>query len=153
MAIIGTCVTVLYHRAARNLVLTAEPGTLAAAVALAGLSVIAHILDGKDTEEEMRAMLAGLHFTIDPVGYLISPPSIRLHFPCIFVGLQNTGRLRVEESEQGYSEIPSNLPSRTPVPQGSDLQLQASASSTTHLYTPEVTEMGRLQRNTIFGNS
>jgi len=150
MAIIGACVTVLYHRAARNLVLTAEPGTLAAAVALAGLSVIAHILDGKDTEEEMRAMLVDLHFTIDPVGYLISLPSIRLHFFCIFVGLQNTGRLRVEESEQGYSEIPSSLPSRAPVPQGSELQ--ASASSTTHLYTPEVTEMGRLQRNTIFGN-
>jgi len=85
-------------------------------------------LDGKDTEEEMRAMLADLHFTIDP----------------------DTGRLRVEESEQGYSEIPSSVPSRTPVPLGSDLQ--ASASSTAHLYTPEVTEMGRLQRNTIFGN-
>jgi hypothetical protein len=150
MAIIGACVAVLYHRAARNLVLTAEPGTLAAAVAFAGLSVIAHILDGKDTEEEMRAMLADLHFTIDPVSYLISLTSIRLHFLRTFVGLQNTGRLRVEESEQGYSEIPSSLPSRTPVPQGSDLQ--ASASSTAHLYTPEVTEMGRLQRNTIFGN-
>ena len=67
MAIIGTFVTILHHRAARYLVLTTEPGTLAAAIALAGLSDIAHILDSKDTPEEMQAMLADLHFAIDPV--------------------------------------------------------------------------------------
>jgi hypothetical protein len=67
MATIGTCATILHHRAAQYLVLTTEPGTLAAAIALAGLSDIAHILDGKDTVEEMRAMLADLHFAIDPV--------------------------------------------------------------------------------------
>lgn len=58
---------VLHRRAARNLILTTEPGTLAAAVALAGMSDLSHLLKGHDTEEEMRAMLADLRFGIDPV--------------------------------------------------------------------------------------
>lgn len=111
MAIIGAWVAVLHHRAARNLALTAEPGTLAAAIAVAGLSVIAHILDGKDTTEEMRAILADLHFTIDPVGGINIVALLLLTYPR---RLQYTGRLRVEESEHGYSEVPSNHMSSFP---------------------------------------
>lgn len=67
MAIIGISITIMHHRASRDLVLTSEPGTLAAAIALAGMSDLAQILDGKDTYDDMRAMLADLHFALDPV--------------------------------------------------------------------------------------
>lgn len=67
MAFMGVLITILHNRAARNLELTYEPGTIAAAVALAGLSDIAHILDGKDTLDDMHAMLTDLQFAIDPV--------------------------------------------------------------------------------------
>lgn len=67
MAIIGTSIAIMHNRASRDLVLTSEPGTLAAAIALAGMSDLAQILDGKDTYDDMRAMLADLHFALDPV--------------------------------------------------------------------------------------
>lgn len=67
IALGGLAVVVLHRRAARQLILTSEPGTLAAAIALAGHSDMSQMLKGYDTEEEMRAMLADLRFTIDPV--------------------------------------------------------------------------------------
>lgn len=81
MALLGTLITILHHRASRNLHLTSEPGTLAAAIALAGMSDLAHILDGKDTLEDMHTILADLHFALDPVSFqhsLISFASIPL---------------------------------------------------------------------------
>lgn len=67
MALGGLVVLILHRKASRHLALTREPGTLAAAIALGGASDMSHLLRGKDTEEEMRAMLADLQFTIDPV--------------------------------------------------------------------------------------
>lgn len=67
MALLGVAIAILHHRATRSLHLTSEPSTLASAVALAGQSDLGRILDGKDTKEEMHAILADLNFALDPV--------------------------------------------------------------------------------------
>ena len=67
MALCGIAILLLHRRAERHLYLTSEPGTLAAAVAFGGTSELSRIVNVKDTDEEMRTILADLHFGIDPV--------------------------------------------------------------------------------------
>jgi len=66
VAIFGTAILLLHREYSRQLQLTTEPGTLAASIAL-GASDVSYLLNGKDTKEDMRTMLADLQFTIDPV--------------------------------------------------------------------------------------
>jgi len=80
IALGGLAVVFLHRQASRNLLLTSEPGTIAAAIALGGQSDMSHLLQGQDTEEEMRAMLADLKFTIDPVSSQV-PPACSSGFP------------------------------------------------------------------------
>ncbi|KAF8311738.1 hypothetical protein DL93DRAFT_2229456 [Clavulina sp. PMI_390] len=105
MALLTFIVLILYRTASRHLALTAEPSTLAAAIALAGASDVGQLLSGKDTEGEMRAMLADLSFAIDPT----------------------TGRLVVYESEHGYAEVPRDYDYRNVYP-ASPLHDPAQAS-------------------------
>lgn len=99
MALGGLAVLILHRKASRSLALTTEPGTLAAAVALGGASDMSHLLSGKDTEEEMRAMLADLQFTIDPVRFrpLGSLPTAKTSLHDSFLGNGSSCRTRGRE--------------------------------------------------------
>lgn len=70
---------ILHRRARRDLTLASEPGTLAAAVSVAGNSELPRLIDGKDSELAMRAMLSDLRFGIDKVRP--SSLSSALNFP------------------------------------------------------------------------
>lgn len=69
MALGGIAILLLHRKAQRTLALTSPPGTLAAAVAITGKTDLAHMIDGTDTEADMRVMLADLKFGIDTVSF------------------------------------------------------------------------------------
>src|SRR5690348_11311441 len=109
MAFGGILILVLHRRSRRGLTLATEPGTLAAAVAVAGNSDLPHLLDGKDTDAAMRAMLSDLNFGLDKVPFS-TPSNFRnlLTISTRFV-TQNTGQIRVAEAPHGYADVPQRL--------------------------------------------
>ncbi|KAF8336844.1 uncharacterized protein EI90DRAFT_3119174 [Cantharellus anzutake] len=106
-------VIVLHQRDIANLRLFTPPGTIAAAVAIAGQSKLSSLLAEEDTVTDMKIKLSDLSFSLDT----------------------STGRLRVEEGyTAGYAEGPHtyNLVARSPrLAQGFSPQ-----SSPRHRYTP-----------------
>ncbi|KAF8336843.1 uncharacterized protein EI90DRAFT_3119173 [Cantharellus anzutake] len=78
-------IIVLHHRDMTNLILGSPPGTIAAAVAVAGQSELPYLLAEKDTVTDIKTKLSGLSFSLD----------------------SHTGQLRVEEEHTaGHTERP-----------------------------------------------
>jgi len=83
VAIGGVFIFLFQWRDKRDLKLGTPPGTIAAAVAIAGQSELSYLLEGKDTAEEMEALLSDMTF-----------------------GMDSSGRLQVEEGyTSGYIEL------------------------------------------------